>query len=94
MFAIVFGLGFSKAQAAPAGQENNPCTLDSQTKNAIDFIMYLRSQPHDDDSCTMTVEDGQLVVAPSITNPAMSFFITWPVIYASKEDPLKSGSLR
>ncbi|MCB0087091.1 MAG: META domain-containing protein [Caldilineaceae bacterium] len=70
--AIAFGLGFSPAQAAPAAQESDPNTLDSQIKNAIDFIMYLRSQPHDDDSCTMAVQDGQLVSDPSITNPAMS----------------------
>lgn len=70
--AIAFGIEFSPVQAAPAWQDSNPDTVDSDVKSAIDFIMYLRSQPQDDASCAMSVEDGQLVIDATITNPAMS----------------------
>lgn len=79
VLALTMAFNGPTATAAPAPQDSDTNanatitdTVDSDTKSAIDFIMYLRSQPQDADTCAMTVEDGQVVIDPSISNPAMS----------------------
>ncbi|MCB0171627.1 MAG: hypothetical protein KDJ97_13830 [Anaerolineae bacterium] len=68
--------GDATATPAPAAT----ATAASDTKSDIDYIMYLRSQPQDADVCDMSVEEGELVIAPGITNPAM----TCPDMFAWK----------